>query len=81
MPEDFPEDNLGEDWKGTSDDELEQFAIGTGSTIKVFGMGGGGSNTVTRLYREKLPGIDLIACTTDANHLNKLKAKNKIILG
>ena len=81
MPEDFPEDNLGEDWKGTSDDELEQFAIGTGSTIKVFGMGGGGSNTVTRLYREKLPGIDLIACNTDANHLHKVKAKNKILLG
>ncbi len=81
MPDDLLEDDMTDDWKGTTEEELEEFAVGTGSTIKVFGMGGGGSNTVTRLYREKVPGIDLIACNTDANHLHKMKAKNKILLG
>ncbi|MFG1460274.1 MAG: cell division protein FtsZ [Thermoplasmataceae archaeon] len=81
MTDNDPDYEYTEDFKGTSDEELDQFAVGTGATIKVFGMGGGGSNSVNRLYREKIPGIDLIACNTDSNHLLRIKAKNKILLG
>ena len=34
--------------------------------IKVFGVGGGGSNAVRRMARGKLDGVDLYAVNTDA---------------
>ncbi len=76
-----PDNEYSDGFTGSTDEEIDQFAIGTGSTIRVLGMGGGGSNTIHRLYREKIPGVDLIACNTDANHLLRIKAKNKILLG
>jgi cell division protein FtsZ len=66
---------------GTSEEEIKQFAERTKSLIKVFGVGGGGSNTVTRLFSKHIQGIDLIALNTDARHLRKTKAHNKILLG
>ncbi|MCL4334576.1 MAG: cell division protein FtsZ [Candidatus Thermoplasmatota archaeon] len=68
-------------WEGTSEAEIEAFASRTSNLIKVFGLGGAGSNTITRLYREKLNGVELIACNTDANHLLRMRAHNKILLG
>ena len=38
-------------WQGTSEEELRRIAEGTKSLIKVFGVGGGGCNTINRLYR------------------------------
>ncbi len=68
-------------WQGTSEEELRKIAEGTKSLIKVFGVGGGGCNTINRLYRERISGIDLIACNTDAKHLSKIRANYKILLG
>jgi cell division protein FtsZ len=81
MSSDDPYSEPTDEFKGTSEDELEQYAVGSGSTIRVLGMGGGGSNTINRLYREKIPGVDLIACNTDANHLLRIKSKSKVLLG
>ncbi|MCL4329354.1 MAG: cell division protein FtsZ [Candidatus Thermoplasmatota archaeon] len=76
-----PDSSKSDAWKGTSDEELESFIESRKSLIKVFGVGGGGSNTVDRLFREKLEGVDLIACNTDARHLRTKRANYKIVLG
>lgn len=73
-------DNTAE-WVGTSEDEIEAYASRASSLIKIFGLGGAGSNTISRMYREKLPGVELIACNTDANHLLRIRSNNKVLLG
>lgn len=65
----------------TSDEELRQLIEKRAPKIRVFGTGGAGSNTITRLAREKLQGIELVACNTDAQHLLRTKANGKILLG
>ena len=37
--------------------------------IKVLGIGGGGSNAVARMYKDKLPVVEYYAVNTDAQHL------------
>ena len=49
--------------------------------IKVIGVGGSGSNTVSRLFRSKIQGVDLIALNTDLQDLKKAKANLKIQIG
>ena len=33
--------------------------------IKVVGIGGGGSNAVSRMYRERIPGVEYMVVNTD----------------
>ena len=49
--------------------------------IKVIGVGGGGCNAVNQLARSGIVGVDLIACNTDRQALNKSLAPTKIQLG
>jgi cell division protein FtsZ len=49
--------------------------------IKVIGMGGAGCNAVTRMVREQIQGIELIAMNTDAAHLEITEAPVRILLG
>ena len=49
--------------------------------IKVFGVGGGGSNAVNRMYLEGVEGVDLFAINTDVQHLASLSVPNKIQIG
>lgn len=49
--------------------------------IKVIGVGGGGSNTVSRMYERNLKGIDFIVTNTDAQALRTAKASTKIQIG
>lgn len=51
------------------------------SKIKVFGVGGGGSNAVARMYQEGLNDIELFIVNTDLQHLNMLPVPNKIHIG
>ena len=39
------------------------------ATIKVVGVGGGGSNAVSRMYRERIPEVEYISVNTDAQAL------------
>lgn len=64
-----------------TDAELEAFLEKLKPTIRVFGCGGGGSNTVQRLFRDNVPSIDLIALNTDAQHLLRVQAHQKILMG
>ncbi|MFY9113735.1 MAG: cell division protein FtsZ [Dethiobacteria bacterium] len=58
------------------DIEMEHFA-----TIKVIGVGGGGSNAVNRMIGAGLKGVDFLAVNTDAQALFLTKASTKIQIG
>ena len=49
--------------------------------IKVIGLGGGGSNAVTRMVREEINGVEFIAMNTDAQSLAITEAPIRIQLG
>jgi cell division protein FtsZ len=49
--------------------------------IKVIGTGGGGCNSVTRMVREQIHGVEFIAMNTDAQHLEVTEASVRIQLG
>lgn len=56
--------------------EIETFA-----RIKVVGVGGCGSNAVSRMIECDLKGIEFVAINTDAQDLHKSKAPEKIHIG
>ena len=49
--------------------------------IKVIGVGGSGSNAVSRMASHKIQGVELIAVNTDLQDLKKAKADLKIQIG
>jgi len=49
--------------------------------IKVVGVGGSGSNAVSRMMKCKIKGVELIAVNADAQDLQKAKAHKKIRIG
>lgn len=49
--------------------------------IKVFGLGGGGCNAVTRMVREEIQGVEFIAMNTDAQALAITEAPTRVQLG
>ncbi len=49
--------------------------------IKVVGVGGGGSNAVTRMYRSRIPGVEYIAANTDAQALASAEASLRLRVG
>ncbi|MEF8834760.1 MAG: cell division protein FtsZ [Candidatus Thermoplasmatota archaeon] len=63
------------------DEELRDLVDQLEVKIRIFGAGGGGSNTLDRLTQEGLTGGELIALNTDAKHLLHTHAQKKILLG
>ncbi len=51
------------------------------SSIKVIGVGGGGSNAVQHMYAEGIQGVDYLVCNTDRCHLEACKIQDKLLLG
>ena len=51
------------------------------SSIKVIGVGGGGSNAVQHMYAEGIQGVDYLVCNTDKCHLEACKIQDKLLLG
>ncbi|MEK6816506.1 MAG: cell division protein FtsZ, partial [Nanoarchaeota archaeon] len=51
------------------------------ASIKVVGVGGGGSNAVNWLYKKGISGADVIAINTDKAHLEMIEADTKILIG
>ena len=50
-------------------------------TIRVIGVGGGGSNAVDHMLRAKTPGVDFIVCNTDAQALRESAAPQRLRIG
>ncbi|MEE9408609.1 MAG: cell division protein FtsZ [Polaribacter sp.] len=51
------------------------------NTIKVIGVGGGGSNAVNHMFTQNIKGVDFVICNTDAQALENSSVPNKIQLG
>jgi len=49
--------------------------------IKVIGVGGSGSNAISRMMKCKIKGVELIAINADAQDLQKTRAHKKIRIG
>lgn len=51
------------------------------SIIKVFGVGGGGSNAVNHMFDQGIVGVNFVVCNTDSQSLDTSRIPNKIQLG
>ena len=51
------------------------------NSIKVIGVGGGGSNAVNHMFQQNTKGVDFVICNTDAQALENSPIPNKIQLG
>ncbi len=49
--------------------------------IKVVGIGGSGVNAISRMFKDKVAGVELIAVNTDAQVLKNCPADKKILIG
>ncbi|WP_283678880.1 cell division protein FtsZ [Lentilactobacillus sp. Marseille-Q4993] len=56
-------------------------AQSNGAKIKVFGVGGGGSNAVNQMINQDVKGVEFIVANTDVQALQTSKAEIKIQLG
>src|SRR2546422_10497127 len=63
------------------DAELEELLSKMRTNIKIVGVGGGGTNTISRIFEEGVVGAELFAANTDAQHLLAIKSPKKILLG
>ncbi len=63
------------------DAELEEIINKKKATIKVFGVGGAGGNTLMRMNEVGIKGAELIAVNTDAQDLLCVLADKKILIG
>jgi cell division protein FtsZ len=64
-----------------TDAELMDLLQKLRTNVKIVGCGGGGCNTITRIYEEGIAGAELYAANTDAQHLLTIRAPHKILLG
>ena len=60
-----------------------EFALPTSesSIIKVFGVGGGGSNAVNNMYLKGIRGVEFYVCNTDIQDLQRSPIGNRLALG
>ncbi len=63
------------------DAELEKMLEDLRVDVRIFGCGGGGSNTINRLVESGIHGAELFALNTDASHLLHVNSPHKILLG
>ena len=63
------------------DRELEEILQKQKARIKVFGIGGGGGNTLSRMKEIGIKGGEMIALNTDAQDLLYTNADYKILIG
>ena len=52
-----------------------------GARIKVAGIGGGGSNAVSRMFKERIPGIEYMVVNTDTQALLRCDVPMRIAIG
>src|SRR3989344_412550 len=63
------------------DRELEELLKKQSAKVKVFGVGGAGGNTISRMREIGIKGGEMIAANTDAQDLLYTNADYKILIG
>ncbi|MDO5847716.1 MAG: cell division protein FtsZ [Methanocorpusculum sp.] len=68
---------------GDEDDDFDEILNSLKTKITVVGCGGGGSNTVARIFEEGIEGAEIYALNTDAQHLSMLRGRvgKRILIG
>jgi cell division protein FtsZ len=64
-----------------NNEDLDQVLSELKTEITVIGCGGSGSNTITRMMEEGIHGAKLVAMNTDAQHLIRTHADQRILIG
>ncbi|MDE1873781.1 MAG: cell division protein FtsZ [Candidatus Micrarchaeota archaeon] len=72
---------MAENFVSPDDEELLKFIESAKPKIYIVGSGGSGSNTVSRMIDSNIEGATLVAMNTDAQHLVRIKAQRKLLLG
>src|SRR3989338_8314521 len=65
----------------TVDEELQRMIASQKTRIKVIGCGGGGNNTINRIFEVGIKGIETIAINTDAHDLLYTSSDKKLLIG
>lgn len=68
----------------SSDEEVLDFDIAKDETlriIKVIGVGGGGGNAVSHMYKEGIRDVSFVLCNTDRQALDGSDVPEKLVLG
>ncbi len=65
----------------TVDEELQRMIASQKTRIKVIGCGGGGNNTINRIFEVGIKGIETIAINTDAQDLLYTSSDKKLLIG
>ena len=84
MDEESLQEMLADDgtFKGETDEsELEALVSKLKTNILIIGSGGAGNNTLTRLYKEGMNSIELLALNTDAQHLLNTPIPHRMLIG
>jgi len=72
-------------WEPAKDSEntfdLVQEINAGAPNIKVMGIGGGGSNAVSRMFKDKLPVVEYFSVNTDAQHLFRCDVSHRLAIG
>ncbi|MCQ2376808.1 MAG: cell division protein FtsZ [Methanocorpusculum sp.] len=65
------------------DEDFDEILKSLRTKITVVGCGGGGSNTVARIFEEGIEGAEIYALNTDAQHLSMLRGRvgKRILIG
>lgn len=65
------------------DNIIKDFGFATDSPkiIKVIGVGGGGCNAVSHMYRQGIDGVTFMVCNTDMKSVNDSPVPDKLLLG
>ncbi len=66
--------------EGSKQNKFADIEVGK-ANIKVFGVGGGGSNATSWLYKKGIKGAEICAINTDKQHLDISEADQKILIG
>ena len=64
-----------------NEQELQELVSGLQTNILILGAGGAGNNTLERLYREGIDGVEMLAVNTDAQHLLAARVPHRLLIG
>ena len=64
-----------------NEQELQELVSRLQTNILILGAGGAGNNTLERLYREGIDGVEMLAVNTDAQHLLAARVPHRLLIG
>ena len=76
----LPEEIWGQEFEGVAP-QPEDGAESPGPIIKVLGVGGGGCNAVSRMFKDKVSAVQYYAVNTDSQHLYRCDVTHRVPIG